>query len=138
MISRRTPDAPRPNETIFNAIIRRTIGSGVGWPYPAAMRDDEVALEQRGLVRRNAFRRQFSEPGIDPVNRRFGTRGLGNNGRCCLDARPERWIEHDGRAGKHLRQLVEADPAGRNNNGCFPLAHRPLHTLWCNGLKPIR
>ena len=34
MISRRTPDAPRPSETIFSAIIRRTIGSGVGGPTP--------------------------------------------------------------------------------------------------------
>ncbi|MGY3034466.1 hypothetical protein ACVIIV_003636 [Bradyrhizobium sp. USDA 4354] len=32
--ARRTPEAPRPSETIFNAIIRRTIGSGVGWPTP--------------------------------------------------------------------------------------------------------
>ena len=71
MISRRTPEAPRPNETIFSAIIRRTIGSGVGAPYPAAMRHDEIALQQRRLIRRNAFRRQFSEPGIDAVNRRL-------------------------------------------------------------------
>ena len=34
MISRRTPEAPRPNEMIFNAIINRTIGSGVGAPTP--------------------------------------------------------------------------------------------------------
>ena len=111
---------------------------GRGRPYPAAMRHNEVSLQQRRLVRRNSFRRQFSEPGIDAVNRRLRTRGLRNNGRCRLDARPERWIEHDGRARKHLRQIVEADPSGRNDNGCIPVAHCPLHTLLCNGLKPIR
>ena len=39
-------------------------------PYPAAMRYDQVSLQQRRLVRRNSLRRQFSEPGIDAVDRR--------------------------------------------------------------------
>ena len=47
-------------------------------------------------------------------------------------------IEHDGRACKHLRQIVEADVSGRNDDGCVPVAHRPTHTRLCNGLKPIR
>jgi len=66
MIGRRTPEAPRPNETIFSAIIRRTIGSGVGGPYPAAMRYDEVTLQQRRLIGRNAFRRQLPNPVLMP------------------------------------------------------------------------
>ena len=32
--SQRTPEAPRPSETSFSAIIRRTIGAGVGSPTP--------------------------------------------------------------------------------------------------------
>ena len=33
--SQRTPEAPRPSETSFSAIISRTIGAGVGSPTPA-------------------------------------------------------------------------------------------------------
>ena len=33
--SQRTPDAPRPSDSSFNAIVSRTIGSGVGSPTPA-------------------------------------------------------------------------------------------------------
>ena len=108
---------------------------GSGRPYPATMRYNEVALQQRGLVGRNSFRRQFSEPGIDTVNRRFRIRRLRNNGRCCLDARPERWIEHDGSTRKHLRQLVEADPRAKQQ-WLRPGRSCPLHTRRCSGRSP--
>jgi hypothetical protein len=62
------------------------------------MRHNEITLQLRRLVGRNAFRRKFSEPCIDAVNRRLRTRRRRNNGRRCLDARPERRIEHDGGA----------------------------------------
>ena len=57
--------------------------------HAAAMRYNEVALEQRRLIGGNAFRRQLSESGVDAVDRRLRTRGGGDNGGSGLDARPE-------------------------------------------------
>ena len=63
MISRRTPDAPRPSETSFSAIISRTIGSGVGSPTPQQC--DTIRLRCSSAVsaaefdRRSAFRTRY-------------------------------------------------------------------------------
>ena len=57
---------------------------------------------------------------LEQILRRFGVKyslagmnhrapRLAKHARGRLDARPERWIEHDGRACQHLRQIVERD-----------------------------
>ena len=92
------------------------------------MRDDEVTLQQGRLVGSNPLRRQFSKAGIDTVDRIVSARGRGNDGRGRLDTRPERRVEHHGRAGKYAREIVEADPARHDHNRCIRAAHCPLHT----------
>ena len=95
-------------------------------------------MKQRRLIGGNAARGQLSESGIDAVSRNIGEGRFRDDVGGRLDARPEGRIEHDGPPCKHLRQVVEADASGRNDNRGVPIVHCPLHTRPYNGLKPIR
>ncbi|MGY4502988.1 hypothetical protein ACVWYH_006945 [Bradyrhizobium sp. GM24.11] len=89
----------------------------------AAMRDDEVALEQRGLVGRNPLRRQLSEAGVDAIDGSSSLRGLRDDRRGRIDARPECGIEHHGCTSKHAREIVEADRSRPDDDSCALLRH---------------
>ena len=55
-----------------------------------------------------------------------------------LDPRPERCIELDARPREHARERIKADRPGRHDFRRVGIAHCPLHTRRCSGLKPIR
>ena len=57
---RRTPEAPRPSEMIFSAIISRTIGSGVAGPAPQQC--DTIKLRCSNSVSRAGMRLDASFP----------------------------------------------------------------------------
>ncbi|MGY3563927.1 hypothetical protein ACVWXP_007196 [Bradyrhizobium sp. USDA 4463] len=104
----------------------------------AAMRDDEIALEQRGLLGGNALRGQLPEAGVDAIDRGSRLSSVRDDRRSRLDTRPECDIEHDGRAFQHAREIVEADRSLDGDHRGARLRHWPLQTRRCSGLKPMR
>ncbi len=72
--SRRTPDAPRPSDSSFSTMIRRTVSRLDRLAHAAAMRQDQVALQRGGILRRDLDRGEFAKAGIDAVDRRVALR----------------------------------------------------------------
>jgi hypothetical protein len=50
------------------------------------MRQDQVALQLRGLLGRNSRARKFPETGVDSVNRLLCARGISDDCGCRVDA----------------------------------------------------
>ncbi len=116
--SKRTPDAPRPSETSFRAMIRRTMLSAKRRADAAAMRQDQVALKRRYVRAVDLDRGKFSEAGIDAVDGRVASCDLRDAGSCLGDAGVEGCIEPRRRAGPVDRfQILQRDGAGVKSDG---------------------
>ena len=69
MISSRTPDAPRPSENSFSAMISRDDGVRQRLADAAAMRQDQVALQRRVSSAAIMTDGEFAEAGVDAIDR---------------------------------------------------------------------
>ena len=112
----RTPDAPRPSDSIFSAIISRTMPCRHRRADTAAMRQDEIALQCSGIVGGNADACELSEAGIDAIDRFLSARRVANTaagailaaaGRQDRSPLPVRPV--------HCLELCQRDRAGRKN-----------------------
>ena len=131
-ISQRTPEAPRPSDSSFSAIISRTTSRGAGAPTPAQCDRIRLRCSARGVAGRDPDARELAEAGVDAVDRRAspaaasatraaaastgGARGaVEDDGAVAAPDRLERREpDRAGREGYHVRTMRRLRPrAGR-------------------------
>ncbi|MEY9787198.1 hypothetical protein ABIE77_001756 [Sinorhizobium fredii] len=105
---------------------------------PAAMREDQIALQGSDIGAVDLDRSEFAEAGVDAVDGRIARNDLGD-ARCgLLDAGIEGAVEAGRLAGPVDRfQVLERNRTGRQKNGHRAILS-PLKTRSERGLKPMR
>lgn len=108
---------------------------------PAAMRQDEIALQRRHIGRVDLDGGKFAETGIDAVDRRIAGSNLRDAGCCLFNAGIEAAVElcrtvfpvYGGKLGKRHGAWMKGD--GFYGHG---ETFRPLKIRAWSGLKPMR
>src|SRR5690606_10810744 len=98
-----------------------------------AMRQHDVSLERSEIGISNANVRQFSESGVDPVNRPSGPHNSFYRSCALGDASTACAVQRHGFAAIDLAPIVQADLT-RLEHYCCQL---PLQMRACSGFKPI-
>jgi hypothetical protein len=103
--------------------------------HAAAMREDQVALERRRILRRDLDAGKLAEAGIDPIDRRIPLRRRPNQRCSRLDAGAGRGVKpHSRAAAPDLFQKIERRRARIESDGhSVP----PKIRAWI-GLNPMR
>ena len=98
------------------------------------MREHEIALQRREIVRIDPDIREPAKPGVDAVNRVAASHDLG-------DRRGARRNGGKGAVSKFYRRATrDGTPVGERERraGECNRRHWPFHTRACSGLKPMR
>ena len=120
MVSRRTPDAPRPRLTSFSAIISRTIGAGTMLADAGGMRQHQIALQRFEIAVGDPHIGELAEAGIDAVDRLALLHDRGDDRRALVDARED--FRRKRKAVRRARVSRQSDKRQRVARECDRLS----------------